>query len=83
MRCGSDHMQKIGSFRSVNAYNPWLGIQTAVTRVAKNLDAPLHPENALTRAEAIRLYTINNARLPFLESETGSLEPELLAGIVA
>ena len=75
-------MQKIGSFRSVNAYNPWLGIQTAVTRMAKNLDAPLHPENALTRPEAIRLYTINNARLLFLESETGSLEKGKLADMI-
>ncbi len=79
---GSDHMQKIGSFRSVNAYNPWLGIQTAITRMARNLDAPLHPENVITRAEAIRLYTLNNARLLFLESETGSLEKGKLADMI-
>ncbi|HEY6229580.1 MAG TPA: amidohydrolase family protein, partial [Verrucomicrobiae bacterium] len=28
---GSDHMQKIGSFRSINFYNPFLGMQTAIT----------------------------------------------------
>ena len=72
---GSDHMQKIGSLRSINPYNPFLGIATAVTRRAKWFDGPLHPEESLTREQAIRFYTINNARLLFLEKEIGSLEP--------
>jgi predicted amidohydrolase YtcJ len=72
---GSDHMQKIGSMRSVNPYNPWLGIRTAITRQARFVDAPVHPEQALTREQALRLYTINNAKLLFLEKECGSLEP--------
>ena len=76
---GSDHMQKIGSLRSVNPYNPFLGMQTAITRRAKNLDRPLHPEEALSREQAIRFYTINNAHLIFREQEIGSLEPGKLA----
>ena len=76
---GSDHMQKIGSLRSVNPYNPFLGMQTAITRRAKNLHHPLHPEEALSREQALRFYTINNARLIFREREIGSLEPEKLA----
>jgi predicted amidohydrolase YtcJ len=72
---GSDHMQKIGSLRSINPYNPFLGLATAVTRRAKWFDGQLHPEEALTREQAIRFYTINNARLLFLEKEIGSLEP--------
>ena len=32
---GSDHMQKIGSFRSINIYNPFLGMETAITRNSK------------------------------------------------
>src|SRR5207248_11645702 len=32
---GSDHMPKIGSFRSVNPYNPFLAMQTTITRRAK------------------------------------------------
>ena len=60
---GSDHMQKIGSFRSINPYNPWLGIWTSITRKARKLDKPVHIENALTRQEALRLYTSNNAYL--------------------
>ena len=71
---GSDHMQKLGSFRSINQYNPFLGLWIAITRQARRLDAPLHPEEALTREQAIRFYTINNAHLLFLEDRIGSLE---------
>lgn len=76
---GSDHMQKIGSFRSVNPYNPFLGMATAVTRRAKWHEGQLHPEEALTREQALRFYTINNAKLLFREDRTGSLEPGKLA----
>lgn len=71
---GSDHMQKIGSLRSINPYNPWLGMWIAVSRECRYLDEPLHLEGGLTREEAIRLYTINNAKVLFLEKELGSLE---------
>jgi predicted amidohydrolase YtcJ len=71
---GSDHMQKIGSFRAINPYNPFLAMEVAITRRAKGYDRPLHPEESLTRAQAIRFYTINNAHLLFLEDRIGSLE---------
>jgi predicted amidohydrolase YtcJ len=71
---GSDHMQKIGSFRSINPYNPFLGMWVAVSRRAKGYEGQLHPEEALTREQAIRFYTINNAHLLFLEDRVGSLE---------
>lgn len=71
---GSDHMQKIGSFRSINPYNPFLGMYVAISRRAKGYSGQLHPEEALTRAQAIRFYTINNARLMFLVDRIGSLE---------
>lgn len=79
---GSDHMQKIGSFRSINAYNPWLGMWTAITRKARKLEQPVHTENALTRAEAVRLYTSNNAWLLKSEKDTGSLEKGKLADMI-
>jgi predicted amidohydrolase YtcJ len=79
---GSDHMQKIGSFRSVNFYNPFMGMQTAVTRRAKSFDRPLHPEEALTREQAIRFYTINNAKVLRCEQKLGSLEPGKLADLI-
>lgn len=71
---GSDHMQKVGSMRSINPYNPFLGIQTAVTRQSKWHPEPLHPEEALTREQALRFYTSNNAYLLFNEHLTGTLE---------
>jgi hypothetical protein len=75
-------MQKIGSLRSVNPYNPFLGLATAVTRRAKWLEGTLHSEEALTRQQAIRFYTINNARLLFCDDQLGSLEPGKLADLV-
>ena len=79
---GSDHMQKVGSLRSVNPYNPFLGMATAITRRAKRYEGRLHPEESLTREQAIRFYTINNARLLFKEDRCGSLEAGKLADLV-
>ena len=39
---GSDHMQKLGSLRSVNPYNPFLAMATAVTR---RIPTPCIPPN--------------------------------------
>lgn len=78
---GSDHMQKIGPMRSNNPYSPFLGLQTAITRRAKWHEGQLHPEEALTREQALRFYTINNAKLLFKEDRSGSLEPGKLADL--
>ena len=79
---GSDHMQKIGSLRSVNPYNPFLGMWTVLTRLPRGMESPLHPEQKLTREQALRFYTINNAWLTFEEKEKGSLEPGKLADFI-
>jgi predicted amidohydrolase YtcJ len=71
---GSDHMQKIGSLRSINFYNPFLAMWVAITRRAKGYEGRLHPEEALSREQAIRFYTSNNAHFLFLEDRIGSLE---------
>lgn len=76
---GSDHMQKIGSLRSVNPYNPFLGMWITLAREPRRSEQPLHPEQRLTREQALRLYTINNAFLTFEEKQKGSLEPGKLA----
>jgi predicted amidohydrolase YtcJ len=79
---GSDHMQKIGSLRSVNPYNPFLGMWTAITRRSRHYDHPLHPQEALSREQALRFYTINNAWLMRAEDRLGSLEVGKLADFV-
>jgi predicted amidohydrolase YtcJ len=79
---GSDHMQKVGSLRSVNPYNPFLGMWTTLTRQPRWMSGVLHDEQIIDRAEAIRLYTINNAWLTFEEKEKGSLEAGKLADFI-
>jgi predicted amidohydrolase YtcJ len=79
---GSDHMQKIGALRAVNPYHPFLGMWTTITRKARWYDGQLHPEEALSREQALRLYTSNNAYLLFLEDQVGSLEEGKLADFV-
>lgn len=79
---GSDHMQKVGGFRSVNPYNPFLGMWITLTRQPRWTDVPLHPNQRITREQALRLYTINNAFLTFEENEKGSLEKGKLADFV-
>ncbi|MCX6621434.1 MAG: amidohydrolase [Acidobacteria bacterium] len=79
---GSDHMQKIGGMRSINPYNPFLGMWITLTRQPRWTDQPLHPEQRITREQAIRLYTTNNAYLTFEEKEKGSIEPGKLADFI-
>ena len=40
------------------------------------------PDQALTREEALRFYTINNARLHFEERDKGTIEPGKLADLI-
>ncbi len=79
---GSDHMQKIGSLRAINPYNPFLGMWVTITRQARWYEGRLHPEESLTRQQAIRFYTRNNANLMFLEDHVGSLERGKLADFI-
>jgi predicted amidohydrolase YtcJ len=55
--------------------NPWTGLSGMITR--KNSDTAyegdLNPEQAITLAEALPLFTINGARSLNMEAETGSL----------
>jgi len=78
---GSDHMLRFDPFQSTNPWSPWLGIWTAVTR--KTERAGVHqPDEALTREQAIRLYTINNAYLHHEENAKGSLEVGKYADLI-
>src|SRR4029453_9739383 len=79
---GSDHMQKIGSLRSINPYNPFLAMWTTLVRQPRGAAPPLHPEQNWSREQAIRLYTINNAFLTFEETKKGSLETGKVADFI-
>ena len=78
---GSDHMIRMDALESTNPWDPWLGIWVAVTRRAEGT-AVLNPDQKLTRVEALKFYTINNARLHFEEREKGSIEPGKLADLI-
>ena len=71
---GSDHMIKFDAREAINPYDPFLGMWIAVTRQAA--DGSVHnPEQAVTREEALRMWTWNAAYLSFEEDVKGSLEP--------
>jgi predicted amidohydrolase YtcJ len=53
----------------------------ACSRNAKWFDRPLHPEEAISREQALRFYTGNNAYILFRDKETGSIEPGKFADL--
>ncbi|MFO0907869.1 MAG: amidohydrolase family protein [Isosphaeraceae bacterium] len=78
---GSDHMIRLDPIESTNPWDPWLGIWVAVTRQTEG-GPVLNPDQCLTRLEALRFYTINNARLHFEERDKGTIEPGKLADLI-
>jgi predicted amidohydrolase YtcJ len=77
---GSDHMVKWDADASINPYNPFLAMWTMVTRTTER-NTVIMPSEAITREEALRMYTINNAYASFEESIKGSIEPGKLADL--
>lgn len=78
---GSDHMLRFDPLDSTNPWSPWLGIWVTLTRKLER--GGVHqPGEALTREEAVRLYTINNAYLHHEEKEKGSLEVGKLGDLI-
>lgn len=71
-------MVKWDASTSINPYNPFLAIWTMVTRKTER-GSVIVPSEAITREEALRAYTINNAYATFEESIKGSIEPGKLA----
>ncbi|GAG93968.1 unnamed protein product, partial [marine sediment metagenome] len=65
---------------SVNPYNPFLAMWSMVTRTTER-NSVIVPWEAITREEALKMYTINNAYASFEESLKGSLEPGKLADL--
>jgi predicted amidohydrolase YtcJ len=75
---GSDHMVKWDANASINPYNPFLAMWTMVTRGTERGSFIL-PSEAVTREQALKIYTINNAFASFEEKIKGSIEPGKLA----
>ena len=53
---GSDHMILHDKNRAVNPYNPFHGLWVSVARMT-NRGKVLHPEERITREEALKTYT--------------------------
>ena len=60
----------------------WYPVWQAITRYNREIDAPVAPDQALTREEALRCATIETAHLTFEEDIKGSLEPGKLADLI-
>ena len=78
---GSDHMIRLDPLEATNPWDPWLGIWVAVSRRAEGVGVH-RPEQALTREEALRFYTIDNARLHSEELDKGTIEAGKLADLI-
>jgi predicted amidohydrolase YtcJ len=78
---GSDHMLRLDSLNSTNPWDPWLGMSVALHRTTER-GTELFPEEALTREQAIRFYTINNSYITHEEKAKGSLEVGKLGDLI-
>jgi len=78
---GSDHMVKWNANTAVNPYNPFLAMWTMISRTTER-GTVIMPAQAITREEALTMYTMNNAFASFEEDIKGSIEPGKLADIV-
>ncbi len=78
---GSDHMIRFDPRLSTNPYDPFFEMWMAITRKMADGNV-LHPEQRISRFEALKMWTWNNAYLEFSEKETGSIEPGKLADMV-
>ncbi|HEY7237759.1 MAG TPA: amidohydrolase [Burkholderiales bacterium] len=70
-----------GTDSPVIPYNPFWAMYHFVTRDTIS-DGVYGANQRITREEALRIYTINNARLTFEENLKGSIEPGKLADLV-
>lgn len=75
---GADHMVRFDPRLSTNPFHPFFSMWMAITR--KMVDGNvLNPEQRISRFEALKLWTWNNAYISFGEKQVGSIEPGKLA----
>lgn len=78
---GSDHMIGHDKNSAVNPYNPFLSMWIAVTR-RMNDGRILHPEQRISREDALRMHTIWAAHMQHADEQRGTIEPGKLADLV-
>lgn len=78
---GSDHMVKVDPDLSINPYNPFTAMWSVVTRKTES-GSVFNPEQGISREDALRMYTINNAYASFEEKQKGSIEAGKFADLV-
>ncbi|MCS7316123.1 MAG: amidohydrolase [Bryobacterales bacterium] len=78
---GSDHMIGYDKNRAVNPYNPFHGMWVSITRRTSR-GKVVHPQERVSREEALKTYTIYAAWRLFAEDRLGSIEPGKLADMV-
>jgi len=78
---GSDHMVVLDPNASINPYNPFLAMWSLITRKTDR-GTVFNPEEAISREQALKMYTINNAYASFEEHVKGSIETGKVADLV-
>jgi predicted amidohydrolase YtcJ len=76
----TDHMFGLDPDTSLNPFNPFLTIATAVTRRTEGGQV-IGANETITRHQALRMMTIEAARLSFDEARKGSIETGKLADL--
>jgi predicted amidohydrolase YtcJ len=70
----SDHMMGFDPNLSLNPYNPFLTMYTAITRRTEGGQV-FNPEHRVSREDALRMMTVDAAWLNHEEDRKGSIEP--------
>jgi predicted amidohydrolase YtcJ len=78
---GSDHMVKLDPDEAINPYNPFQAMWTMITRESQS-GKRSSPEQSVSREDALKMYTLNNAYASFEENEKGSLSVGKRADLV-
>jgi predicted amidohydrolase YtcJ len=76
----ADHMQGFDPDTALNPYNPFLAMQTAITRKTES-GRVIGPHQKISREEALRMFTIDAAWMSFDETRKGSIEVGKLADL--
>src|SRR6056297_2970095 len=77
----NDILVAINSDMTSAHYNPFLVLYSAITRKTSQ-GKSLGNDERVSRLDAIRMYTLNGAKLAFMEDRVGSLEKGKLADLI-